>query len=692
MATRAIPLLKDDARVGESRLLHATVVIRHGARTPWSNNLQCWGGYHDNPQTSTWDCNLTTYLAPPPPAVVNNLEQGGGEWSSSNEDDNAHGMFLFEKQYTALHEPAANLSNALLGTCELGQLLLQGYEQQITNGHHLRNAYVYDGSVVQSHDERMRLIDISSTASTKSSSPDKLWHESNVYYRSDDDQRTLMSGQVLLRGLFGPEIQKYYQEANQNNKNANNQHRLPFPVIPVHTADRSRDIMDANEGACPRLAEMHERLVRSKDYQSLVHSSEAQTLRRFVNNVLFRGASPPSPTNTPITDGPEPVDAILMLDVMDCLMTTMCTDRPLPAALDDYTGPPTPSSSGGDNNRRWQQRQRRRRQQQDDDDPEFQNMFQRLYDYHVARTALLFRANNAEYAKLAMAPLWVEILPHLLGAMENSPALDSITKTAASSSTTVTPAKLALFSGHDTTLMPLLASLGPDVWDGQWAPYAASLIIEIHAVHIDGRTDKKVYTTDHAFRLLYNGKVITHRVPGCPADENVELCDAVVLLKQIQSSVRVDDQEHEWIYGKQCQRQFPPLVPYTDSLQKAQEILATPGGWIAIVVVMLTSGILGAVSTLILLRTRTGRSIVSHWCSYCCCCFGMDQHYNRSSMTVDGIIHNNGKTGYKDEDSEHEIALTSPRNDEEYSDDPPIGDASDFRENGYDDNGELGIS
>jgi ubiquitin-like domain-containing CTD phosphatase 1 len=42
------------------------------------------------------------------------------------------------------------------------------------------------------------------------------------------------------------------------------------------------------------------------------------------------------------------------------------------------------------------------------------------------------------------------------------------------------PPKLALFSGHDTTLMPILATLGGDVWAGaEWAPYASMILIEL---------------------------------------------------------------------------------------------------------------------------------------------------------------------------------------------------------------------
>lgn len=43
----------------------------------------------------------------------------------AREGDDA--MFLFEKRYDARHRPP-NLANGMNGTCQIGQLLLKGYE------------------------------------------------------------------------------------------------------------------------------------------------------------------------------------------------------------------------------------------------------------------------------------------------------------------------------------------------------------------------------------------------------------------------------------------------------------------------------------------------------------------------------------------------------------------------------------
>jgi hypothetical protein len=282
MNERGIPPLKTNDRVGDSRLLHVTSVIRHGARTPYSSNLDCWDGYWENAETAIWNCNLTTFLAPPSLTSKDDAAATGGE-------DNVY--FLFEKIYNALQAP---LKNKLNGTCQVGQLLLRGFSQELANGKHLRTAYTFDGSNMD-HNVRMRLLDLSSTDPR----PFEL-----LKYRSDDDQRTLMSGQVLLFGLFGNE---FVEHAKQQKSHA---------VIPLHTADRDADILSPAESICPKLSNLRDAAENSHDYKAFVTSNEYKRLRTFIDKELGKGT--------------------MTHDALDCIMTTICTDRPLPAAIDDY--------------------------------------------------------------------------------------------------------------------------------------------------------------------------------------------------------------------------------------------------------------------------------------------------------------------------------------------------------------------
>ena len=290
MMERKIPKLRDDSHIGETRLVHAATVIRHGARTPASPDYTCWKGYWENPATGVWNCSLTMEMAPPTPKHIKQEEgQDGTSYSNT--------VALFDKQYDALMDKENGLSNHFSGNCQMGQLLLQGYEQQVTNGQYLREAYCFDSNGYQ-HDQRMRLIDLNANNM-------QPWAKPQIYFRSDDDQRTLLSGQALLRSMLQPEIEKYSKKTGS-----------AHPIIPVHLADRDRDVLGVNERICPRLTKMKDKVHQSSTFKAFNQSSsEAKTLRKFMSNDLQ------SPADLNI----------------DCLMTTVCTDRPLPDEF-DYEG------------------------------------------------------------------------------------------------------------------------------------------------------------------------------------------------------------------------------------------------------------------------------------------------------------------------------------------------------------------
>lgn len=343
MYGRQIPRLRDrDRLIGETRLVHLTAVIRHGARTPWGSQNTCWEGYWNaSSDTSRWDCDLTTVMAPPDPNTV-----------AVEEDDTSHWLpddafFLYEKFYDALNsEDDGALKNELNGTCQVGQMLLQGYAQQIGNGRILRVAYGYEENDY-SHDERMRLFDLSYEYSFFDGPEDKQtpWGKNHLYFRADDDQRTVMSGQVLLRGLFDKEVtEKFVADGT-------------YPNIQLHIADRERDVLGANFKTCPRLKEVKSDAFSSKEFQKFNSSDKINSARWYAKDKL--GAS----------NGAE---------LLDCLMTTICTDRDLPIAVNDYGS----SSSDG-------------------------SMFEALAEADIMTYNLIMKHNNSEFAKLAMGPVSV---------------------------------------------------------------------------------------------------------------------------------------------------------------------------------------------------------------------------------------------------------------------------------------------
>ena len=193
---------------------------------------------------------------------------------------------------------------------------MRGYEQELQNGMHLRQAYIYEGDETPDNhtasDSRMRLWDLTKGGSeeTEKSAPvigdptKKIYQEPNLRYRADNEQRTLMSGQILLRGLFEPELL-----STDDDETA---------VIPLHTADYHLDVLEINEKVCPAVADLKNEAYASKEYKALTkNSAEVKAITTFAKEQLGF-----------------PVDGAYL----DCLMTTICTDRTLPSSLNDYDG------------------------------------------------------------------------------------------------------------------------------------------------------------------------------------------------------------------------------------------------------------------------------------------------------------------------------------------------------------------
>ncbi|KAL7562211.1 hypothetical protein ACA910_013466 [Epithemia clementina (nom. ined.)] len=572
MANRSIPALPENSKAGDTRLLQVTAVIRHGARTPWNapksaasaddtTATQCWADYNH-----VWDCDLTTWIGAPSREYSNGQEGGVG-------------MFWMDKEYTALKDPNNNLSNLWGGTCQRGQLIMQGYDQELQNGKFLRDAYVYQGDGDYGHDRRLRLLDATTVLR------DDATLQANVYYRSDDEQRTLMSGQLVLRGMLQDELDRYYKSATTRH----------HPVMSLHVADRERDILDANLAICPRLKEIQDRFHKSQEYQAFLESPEVQLLNAFKENVLGGGAGD-----------------------IDCLMTTICTDRELPAAVDDYEGEEIGSSNlflsqssttGGDR-----------------ENPYGDHLFQRLAEVSAAPVNLMYLANNAEFSKVAMGPLWSEILHHIKAASRGETVGNP------------TPAKLSLFSGHDSTLIPLLASLGVWKLTDWWPSYASMMLIEVHELNFGGNTDSSVYPTNYAFRLLYNGQVWTSRMEGCPAEPE-QFCDLDVLLKLT-----------EPMADRDCNLQHPEPAAYNDHVKQAQDVLKTQGGQWAVGLVAIASFLAGMLVTV---------AFVSCCCSSTRSSSLMSEQRRRrlvpdggdeedGTTEEDGIVMASRATGYRD--------------------------------------------
>jgi hypothetical protein len=387
MDRRGIPPLKEEeitssegttttttTTTGNTRLVHVTAILRHGARTilqgPSDKNYQCWDDYWTNPETAVWDCPLKTLVMPPSPERI--VEEEEEDFADTADDlymqEIPKSMFLFTKDYDALQSPQSNVLN---GTCELGQLILQGYEQQVKNGQFLRDAYLFEeGEYAPS--TRLQLFQVggednpepwaSVDADTTTNN-----NNNNLYLRSDNSQSTLMSGQLLMRGLFEKELIRSREERSQN-YDYYDMWAGAFPTIPVHTADHARDILGGFREHCEALTELQAASDQSWEYQQFADSAETQAVLGFLGRHLHDEGS-----------------------LLDCLMTTVCTDRPLPDRFGIYN--PHPNS--------W---------------------FNRIAAYHAKNHSFHLQYNDAgtynyEYSgrrQSAAVPYWVFVLTHLL--------------------------------------------------------------------------------------------------------------------------------------------------------------------------------------------------------------------------------------------------------------------------------------
>ena len=160
--------------------------------------------------------------------------------------------------------------------------------------------------------------------------------------------------------------------------------------------------------------------------------------------------------------------------------------------------------------------------------------------------------------------------------------------------------RLHLISGHDSTLMPILASF--NVWDGRWTPYASMLIIESYAL----TTPREEIPSNHVFRLLYNGQVLTFKFPGCPPDS--ELCDLDVFLRYVEPFATRN-------------RNCKPLVEEVEVSRHQMSL-----GWT--IVVALAACVLGSVAACVTISRMNPRNTYS----------GINEMQRSNSSTVDGYL------------------------------------------------------
>ena len=390
------PLTGDELALVKS-LKQVQVMLRHGARTPWGLE-PCWKDY----DVSWNDCNVTELMLASPAIYPYDSQVVPEPW-------------LFRKVYDAFTSDLGGLN------CLTGQLLAKGYDQEQENGRILAKQYL------NQTDSAFNLFDTN------------LWANINpeeLFLRSDDEQRTLMSGQTVLSTLF---------DVTKDN------------IVTWHTGDIDIDQIAPNSVACPALTGVQALAMASPPYLEQNSSERINNLTSQLDNILGQGYWN-------------------WYNVIDCFMTTVCTDREIPANQD--TGAAVTD--------------------------EIFNATITQVEYTYAYNS---NYNHSRFAKLGMGHTIYEMRTRLQAAVSND--ADAI--------------KFGMWSAHDTSIMPLLSALleyeGTNAWDQHWAQYAALVTIELY--------ESATVNEDDLFRMTYNGKPLVLPNPIC---NGKSLCTVTALL------------------------------------------------------------------------------------------------------------------------------------------------------------------
>jgi len=214
-----------------------------------------------------------------------------------------------------------------------------------------------------------------------------------IFVRSTDVDRTLMSAESNLAGLFPPTDQQQWND------------RLDWQPVPVHTVPQSEDDLLSSHADCPRFTELQEQLVHSEDFRQMY----------LENKQLFDYISNNTGLNlTNIVD-------------LEYVYDTLYIEKANNLTLPNWTKPVFPGGK-----------------------------FQELRDL-----SFTVDTYTKELKRLKGGPFLKKILKDTFAMVDGS--LEPMDR------------KMFMYSGHDTTVAPILHTLG--VFNPPVAPAYASMIL-----------------------------------------------------------------------------------------------------------------------------------------------------------------------------------------------------------------------
>lgn len=415
-ATRRSPPLSARDRSRRLTFYQVHLIFRHGARTP-SSYQTCWQDY--NP---VWNCSY------------NEIIQGTcAAQSCSNPNLSTHDALFrtssptlsFRKLYNA--DP---INNIFHGTCERGQLIVEGAQQHVDLGRFVGESY----------------FDVNSSNKLPAPGTPPLFKFSTsphgtLYIRTTDMQRTRLSAANLVSSM----LKKGFGNSSYNGGHP----------IPVHTMDIENDCMLQSHQHCPALAAAVLAATHDPKYPAM-QLRHPDLYQRLQNVFAFSLST--------VSWG---------YQALDCLFPYLCSNRwnDIPDLLR-----PNGTNAALAN-----------------------SLQQQIINAIDDELGFMVLYNNSRYAKLAISQ-FTTLLRDILLANQNDKGHQ---------------ASIHLWSGHDTTLIPILGAYIPDVWDKKWPPYASLITLEVYRSSTEHVSRQLKPYENLWFRLIYNGKLVTHGIHGC---------------------------------------------------------------------------------------------------------------------------------------------------------------------------------
>ena len=126
------------------------------------------------------------------------------------------------------------------------------------------------------------------------------------------------------------------------------------------------------------------------------------------------------------------------------------------------------------------------------------------------------------------------------------PMLIQIAKRMMNKSQHKSPLKFVLYSGHDSTVTPLLINLG--VHDRtRSTPYATRVVFELWRDTLLNSSKQSDYVDNFYFRVLVNGKVVTSKMKFCgDALVKGELCPVQELVSWLSDRTGIEGMDEKY--------------------------------------------------------------------------------------------------------------------------------------------------